>query len=58
MVKRFLFALLGAAAVSAAFAEEPLLNHTGAVTALAFDGESGRIYSAGEDGFLKICAGE
>lgn len=54
MVKRFLFALLGAAAVSAAFAEEPLLNHTGAVTALAFDGESGRIYSAGEDGFLKI----
>ena len=40
--------------VSAAFAEEPLLNHTGAVTALAFDGESGRIYSAGEDGFLKI----
>ena len=54
MIKRFLFALLSAAAVSTAFAEEPLLNHTGAVAALAFDDESGRIYSAGEDGFLKI----
>ena len=37
MIKRFLFALLSAAAVSTAFAEEPLLNHTGAVAALAFD---------------------
>lgn len=36
------------------FAEEPLLNHTGNINALAFDHEAQLLYSAGEDGYLKI----
>lgn len=41
-------------ATTTLFAEVPLLNHSGNINALAFDDEARLLYSAGEDGFLKI----
>lgn len=53
-MKDFFLCLTVILCTAGLFAEEPLLNHTGNINALAFDKETQLLYSAGEDGFLKI----
>lgn len=53
-MKDFFLCLTVILCTAGLFAEEPLLNHTGDINALAFDKETQLLYSAGEDGFLKI----
>lgn len=54
MKRGFWFVVFLAVGFFSLEAAEPLLNHGGSVTGLAFDQEAQRLYSIGEDGFLKI----